>query len=216
MESALAWIRPVMAWLGAGTACCAAVWLVNPQLAAGSNPAAAGDPRQAMIEVLGADGPHPALGDEAAIFDRLVGSWDAEFSIIAEDGAVTRFPGELHFGWVLDGHAMQDIWISYSQDEAGTRKNIGTSVRIFDRESGQWQVVWVAASRGSLTTLCGGAEGDRIVLVGNDTDGADLRWSFNDLRPDSFLWRGEISRDGGKTWRLQEEHRIHRRQTGAR
>ena len=164
-----------------------------------------------MVDALGAPGPHPSLGDQARLFDRFVGSWDCEYSIFADDGAATRFSGELLFGWILDGRALQDIWISYPRSGAGAERNIGTSVRIFDEKSGEWRVVWVAASFGSMITLHGGAEGDRIVLRGTDNDGSELRWSFNDIRPDSFVWRGELSRHGGKSWRLQEEHRMRRR-----
>src|SRR6266550_1715208 len=57
----------------------------------------------------------------------------------------------------------------------------------------------------------GGAEDDRIVLRGHDDKGALMRWTFNDIRPDSFVWRGETSHDGGKTWRLEEEHHMTRR-----
>src|SRR6185295_17392624 len=38
-----------------------------------------------------------------------------------------------------------------------------------------------------------------------------LRWRFTDIRPDSFIWRGEVSRDGGATWAQDEEMRITRR-----
>jgi hypothetical protein len=41
-----------------------------------------------------------------------------------------------------------------------------------------------------------------------------LRWSFNEIQTDSFIWRGEKSRDGGKTWRLREEHHMKRRNGG--
>ncbi|MGH9391548.1 MAG: hypothetical protein ACRD1Z_18245, partial [Vicinamibacteria bacterium] len=64
---------------------------------------------------------------------------------------------------------------------------------------------------GLLTTLEGGAEGEAIVLRGTDSDGSSLRWSFNDMGADSFVWRGEISRDGGKSWRLEEDHHMRRR-----
>ena len=74
-----------------------------------------------------------------------------------------------------------------------------------------WRVVFVAPAFGSIVTIEGGAEGDRIVLRGQDADGAELRWSFNDMSADSFVWRGEKSRDGGKTWRLEEEHHMKRR-----
>src|SRR5438067_6437994 len=51
----------------------------------------------------------------------------------------------------------------------------------------------------------------RNVLEGTDSDGLPIRWSFNEMKPDSFVWRGEKSRDGGKTWKLEEEHHMTRR-----
>jgi hypothetical protein len=62
-----------------------------------------------------------------------------------------------------------------------------------------------------LVELTGGQEGDRIVLYAQDPDGTRRRWSFNDIKDDSFTWRGEHSSDGGKTWRLMEEHHMKRR-----
>lgn len=36
-------------------------------------------------------------------------------------------------------------------------------------------------------------------------------WTFNDIQPDSFVWRGEISDDGGASYRLEQEMRCRRR-----
>jgi hypothetical protein len=65
--------------------------------------------RDAMIRVLGSPNPSPTLGEEAQTFDRLIGSWDADFSFHRDDGTVYHKKGELHFGWVMDGHAVQDL-----------------------------------------------------------------------------------------------------------
>src|SRR5436309_1435548 len=78
-----------------------------------SSGAAAPDPRPGMLATLLAPGPHPSLGAEARTFDRVVGTWDADCSFHALDGSVSQAKGEVHFGWVLDGHALQDTWISY-------------------------------------------------------------------------------------------------------
>lgn len=75
-------------------------------------------------------------------------------------------------------------------------------------------MVFVSPKHGVFLTVQGGAEGDRIVLRGLDADGSQLRWSFNDIKDDSFTWRGEKSRDGGKTWKLEEEHHMKRRPSG--
>jgi hypothetical protein len=64
---------------------------------------------------------------------------------------------------------------------------------------------------GSIKSLAGGTVGDRIVLEGTADDGSALRWSFNEIRQDSFVWRGEKSRDAGKNWRLTGEYQMRRR-----
>ena len=175
--------------------------------------AAAPDPRRDMVAELAAPGPHPSLGADARDFDRLVGTWDCDYSFLAEDGSVRHSKGELRFGWIIDGRALQDIWIGYPTRPNDERR-IGTSVRFFDTKARIWRVVFVAPAFGIITIMEGGAEEDHIVLRGKDPDGSSLRWSFNDIRAGSFTWRGEVSRDGGKTWRIEEEHHM-RRRTGA-
>jgi len=168
------------------------------------------DPRQAMVTALSASGPHPSLGDDAQLFDRFVGTWDCEYANYAADGSVSRSTGEVLFGWIIDGRAMQDIWLSYPED-ADSERHIGTSVRYYDTKLAQWRVVWVDPVSGSISIVTGGAVGERIVLGNQDTDGTMRRWSFNDIRPNSFIWRSEKSRDGGKTWRLEAEYHMKRR-----
>jgi hypothetical protein len=191
----------ILCWAGSDT---------HARAADGSSPEPEpSDPRREMIAALAAPGPHPSLGAEATAFDRFVGTWDCDYSFHAEDGSVRRSAGELRFGWIIDGRAVQDIWIGYPKESSGER-TIGTSVRFFDAKSRTWRVVFVAPTFG-LLTVRGGVEGDRIVFRGQDVDGGLLRWSFNDIKSDSFTWRGEKSRDGGRTWRLEEEHHMKRR-----
>jgi len=163
-----------------------------------------------MIAALGAAAPHPSLQAEAGVFDRLVGTWDAKFSFHAADGTVSHSSGELRFGWIIDGRALQDLWIGYPKDGKGERR-IGTTIRFFDTAARTWRVVFVAPAFDLVITMTGGAEGDRIVLRGTDSAGLSLRWSFNDITTDAFVWRGETSSDSGRTWFLAEEHQMTRR-----
>jgi hypothetical protein len=167
---------------------------------------------QAMLNTLGASGPNSSLGDQAQVFDRFVGTWDCDFTFFTNDGRTSHSSGEVLFGWVLDGRAVQDIWISYPQD-GKTERQIGTSLRFLDKKSRMWRVIFVNPEVGAVMSVKGGMEGDRIVLRGADDDGSEMRWSFNDIKADSFVWRGEKSRDGGKTWVLEEEHHMKRRTT---
>ncbi len=158
--------------------------------------------------VLHADGPHATLGAQARVFDRFVGTWDCGYAHFAEDGSVSeRYPGHVTFGWVLDGHAMQDVWSGEPPGGQGER-TVGTSIRYFDATSELWTVVWILPDPGVVTTVRGGEVGDRIVLEGENADGSSRRWSFNDIREDSFTWRGERSTDGGSTWQLVAEYHM--------
>ena len=168
------------------------------------------DPRQAMVAALAASRPHPSLGNEARAFDRLVGVWDCDFSFRLADGRVRHKKGELLFGWVMDGRAIQDLWIGYPTGDQKER-TIGTTIRFFDSALKQWRVVFVNPQFNYVVTTQGGLEGERIVLRGLDSDGLPIRWTFSEMKPESFHWQGEKSRDGGKTWMVEEDHHMKRR-----
>ena len=163
-----------------------------------------------MINVLRSADANPSIGEEAKTFDRLVGTWDADFAFHRADGSVSHKKGELLFGWVMDGHAIQDLWIGYPT-EGKKERTIGTTIRFFDTALKQWRVVFVNPQFNYVVTAQGGREGDRIVLHGRDTDGLPIRWTFSEMKPDSFHWQGEKSHDGGKTWKIEEDHHMKRR-----
>jgi hypothetical protein len=168
------------------------------------------DPRRDMITTLEARGPHPSIRDQAQTFDRFVGAWDCDYASFKEGGTTEHAKGEVIFGWILDGRAVQDIWTWSEKDSSGERK-LGTTVRFFDPKIGKWRIIWIDPVSPAIKLLTGGAVGDRIVLEGTADDGVRIRWSFNDISKDSFIWRGEKSWDEGKTWRLTDEYHLTRR-----
>jgi hypothetical protein len=167
------------------------------------------DAREAMVTALSATGPDSSLGDQARVFDRLTGTWNCEYTFHSTNGTVTHDSGELRFGWIIDGLAIQDLWISYPKN--GEERSIGTSIRFFDNKSKLWRVIFINPRYSGILSVQGGLEGNQIVLRGEDSKGAKLRWSFMNIQTDSFVWHGETSYDGGKTWRLEEEHHMWRR-----
>jgi hypothetical protein len=111
----------------------------------------------------------------------------------------------------LDGRAIQGVFIIYPT-ATHEERFIGTAVRYFDPKSGTWRLTFIDPENDSVSRFTGGAVGDdRIVLNNQETDGKQTRWSFNDIRPDSFVFRDEVSGDGGKTWWLREEDHMKRR-----
>jgi hypothetical protein len=90
-----------------------------------------------LIESLIAE-PNPEL----ALFGQFVGDWDMDIEFSNEDGdTIYRGRGLWSFGWVLDGHAIQDVF-SYPTDSG---RGIGTTLRTYDRGRGEWQIIYLGA-----------------------------------------------------------------------
>jgi len=168
------------------------------------------DARFEMIDTLRASGPHIVPGEDpqARIFDTFVGAWDIQYSTIHDDDSKEQGAGQLLVGWILEGHALQDIWIWNEPGNAA--RSMGTTIRFFDPTRKTWRVVWTTPFALAVTMLEGGGDSRRIVLEGDGGPRGRLRWSFNDIAANDFNWRGEVSADGGKTWRLRENHHMRR------
>lgn len=152
--------------------------------------------REGFVDALHAGAPAARLGEHAGDVAWLVGGWDAVVRDYDEDGTHVESTGEWWFAWVLEGRALQDVWIVPERGSSGRRDRYGTTIRWFDDAAGVWNVSWFNPVTGARTDLAGNRQGDRIVLEG--TQGRDcIRWSFNDITPNSFVWRGErIVEDG--------------------
>jgi hypothetical protein len=164
------------------------------------------------LESLHAPGPTADYPEKMALYGRLVGSWELENADYMPDGTTQKGRGEWHFGWVLDGRAIQDVYIVPKRSErrpdatSGVRPRYGSTMRFYDPRIDAWRIVWMNPVNGAVLQLTGRASGADIVQTGTDaTDGSMVRWSFVDVTADSFRWVGETSNDRGKSWRKEQE-----------
>ncbi len=189
-----------------------ALWLITSGLLSSlSADSGATHPPLDVTTALKASSPHPALGTQAQVLGRIIGTWDVEYTDFAKDGTATHRTGEFIVGWIMDGQAIQDLWIV---NPSGTRKEreVYTDLHWFNAKTRTWHATFVDPEHGSVAKFSGGPVGnDRYVLETSDLGSKQTRWSFNDIRADSFVWRDEASNDGGKTWKLQAEYQMRRR-----
>jgi hypothetical protein len=166
-----------------------------------------------LVEALHASGPAGPNAEQLRLFGQFVGSWEIAWSGFDADGRTVTARGELHFGWVLGGRAVQDIWIVPARGEPGEGQPPlafhGSTIRFYDASIGAWRSTWVDPVNGRVRRFVGRPEGGDIVLL-SDEDDPQLRWRFTDISPDSFTWRGEISHDGGAGWALEDQMRVTR------
>jgi len=165
-----------------------------------------------FTEALVTQGPVPAQAARMTLYTPLLGSWEMDV-VDYEDGGTRRSSkGEWHFACVLEGRAIQDVFIVPARwarrpSQPATGNRYGTTLRVYDPKLDAWRVIWINPVSGVTNTLLGRQRGEDIVQEGRDTDGSLVRWSFSEITPRSFRWRGELSADEGKTWRLAAEFR---------
>ncbi len=167
----------------------------------------------AMLDVLCADKPNAALADKLDLYGRFVGSWRADIEYRAFTGAVLRDEGEWHFAWVLEGRAIQDVWIFPARDRRKTPMPwhmYGTTLRWYDPALDAWHINWFDPTRPMQMRQLARAVGADIVQTGEDQNGFVRRWRFTDIARDSFRWLGDASWDRGATWTLEMEMRARR------
>jgi hypothetical protein len=158
----------------------------------------------AMIEALTAHGRHPDLPEQYDLYGPLVGGWDIETRFFDESaGAWRTSVMTWTFGRILDGLGVQDVL----RGKTGS----GTTVRVYDSAAQVWRIGWYGPSSGEFATLVGRRDGATILQEGVGADGRPVRWCFHDVTAVGFRWSGEVSDDGGQSWRLEQEMRSHRR-----
>jgi hypothetical protein len=171
----------------------------------------------AFATVLHAAGPAPDRAEKLNLYAWLIGDWDAEITTYSANGVAHHGQGEIHFGWVLEGRAIQDVWMIPRRNDrkpgvpsmpvAGNW--YGTTLRIYDPALDAWRIYWIDPATNSFRYQIGRRQGEDIVQEGRTESGAFSRWSFTEIAHGSFRWLGESSTDG-RAWQLAVEVRARR------
>ena len=166
---------------------------------------------ESFHEALRTAGRSPAIPESADAYGWLVGSWELDVRVYAGmDVAERGIKGEAHFAWVLDGLAVQDLWIMPRRSDrtAGMGKTMnmyGTTLRVWDSTIQAWRITWSNPAGDHYEEQIGRRSGKDIVQIGNRSDGTPTRWRFTEITANSFHWLGEALEPDGATWKLEGE-----------
>lgn len=166
--------------------------------------------------VLAAGGRSAEIPEDADVYGWLIGSWELDvLRYRTIDMSARGMKGEAHFGWALEGRAVQDVWIMprrsdrTAQDDRSNNM-YGTTLRVWDPGLHAWRITWINPVSGHREEQIGRRSGKDIVQIGARADGTPTRWRFTEISAESFHWLGEALQPDGTTWRLEGEFRARR------
>ena len=169
-----------------------------------------------MWNALRAAGPAPDRAQKMMLYGRFVGSWRGTVVVHEPQGRRREAPCEVLFDWVLEGRAIQDVWIAPSRDERkpGEQSRMyGTTLRVYDPEKDLWHITWIDPVRQVCNRMTGRGVGDEIEQEYVE-DGARYQWRFTEVTPDSFHWIARRSGEDGREWNVIAEFFLRRAARG--
>jgi hypothetical protein len=142
--------------------------------------------------------PMPEMGPPQQIKDMafMVGDWTYKGRMrMTPDDEWIEHEAKVTNSYVAGGAALQ---MEYSGAMMGMEMH-GLGLTTYDRETGEWQDMWVDNFGARISLYTGKDEGDKRVSSGKDFMGGQViytRVTSYDITPTEFKWQMENSTDG--------------------
>src|SRR5262245_28246304 len=88
-----------------------------------------------FIRALHTGGPASDRVDKMGLYGQFIGSWKTDSVFYGDEGTQHKNQGEIHWGWVLEGRAIQDVWILPGLF-------YGSTLRVYDPGIDAWHILW--------------------------------------------------------------------------
>lgn len=144
---------------------------------------------QEFIKALVCNSKSNIIPEKHNLFGRFIGEWDFEWIDNKGTEDERHIVGEWIFHWILEGTAVQDLFICPSRKERLTNYQpdaaYGTTVRMYNPDTEMWDILYTEL--GAATQLEARWENNKIVqtVVGDK----NLRWVFSEITRTSFHWQ---------------------------
>lgn len=155
----------------------------------------------AFFEALVSDRKSDIIPGTHDLFGPLVGEWDVEWHDRPDGDKERIVKGEWIFSRVLDGTAVQDVFIVPSRNERKINPQpdaaYGTTIRFYNPQTMSWDVFY--GTTGIPVRLNARRVNDEIVLT--ETTEGYVRWVFTELKENTFIWKSMVA-DKEMNWTL--------------
>lgn len=150
----------------------------------------------------------PTDKKDISLFGQFVGEWDFEWIGYEEGKPDRHIIGEWIFSYILEGNAVQDVFIWPSRKEHLIKpqpdEEYGTTLRIPKWDDPNiWYITYGCNLGGPTARLIAKVENGDIIQTGindNKDDTTIWQWNFTEITNNSFHWQNRYSKDNGETW----------------
>lgn len=157
-----------------------------------------------FINALVSNGKSNLIPERDNLYGQFVGEWDFEWVDNLGTPGERHVKGEWIFAWVLEGTAVQDVFIcpsrkarikDYQPDAA-----YATTVRMYNPNTEAWDILYTEL--GGATLLEGRREGNKIVQT--EVSEKKIKWVFSEMTDTSFHWQRIVQRSDN-SWETEAE-----------
>lgn len=165
---------------------------------------------QEFLDALASPERSPELPAEDDIFGWMIGNWEVD-AILHDKNGQTQVKGEVHASWVLEGRAIQDLFIyprraDRHSGRPATGDRYATTIKTYEPRLRTWRATFInPASQDTSAQLTARLVGNNIEMEGNLSDGTPIRWRYQGITPTSFHYMAEKLPSNGKSWQLYLE-----------
>lgn len=145
---------------------------------------------------------HSSIPESKDTFGKFIGKWNLDLTITNHDGSNLKYKGEWHFHRILQGRAIQDIWIipGLTSHDDNDFHEYGTTVRTFNPKTNKWKAVWVGPIQNQLFIFDIEDNINQITLTETNIPNLEMKWSFFDISQNSFKWKSEVKTKEHSNW----------------
>jgi len=145
---------------------------------------------------------NPGSPQELGVFSFLIGKWEGKGRTKIEDGKFAEYDVTWIGRYILDGTAIADELHGPAPDGS---PYLGISLRQYDAHKGAWIIEYLnvpgsflrkQVNRESGSVLVSG----RDVTVTSESPSVVVRERYQVENENAFVYRLDVSNDGGKSW----------------
>jgi len=148
-----------------------------------------------FVKVLVSNRKSTLIPEEANLYGIFIGEWDFDWYDHFNDPLHRHVKGEWFFQWILEGLAVQDVFICPSRvtrnENPQSDATYGTTIRMYNPNKHMWDILYT--EWGSSTCLEAYREDNKIIQIAVNND--KLRWVFSEITQNSFQWQRLIKEE---------------------